>query len=588
MKQLITYIFLLWVCAGCVHSVDERLACINSLADGGEPDSAMILLQSMEKSNLNEHNSLYYDLMTIKTRDKAYLDITNDSIVVDLISYFEDEGSTAEKAEAYYYGGRVYREMGDLPQSLDYFQKALDVLAHDDSSARLKGKISSQMGQMFFDLQMYDQAIPKFHIAVNHNKMFCDTINLVYNYKGLSSIYYKKCNADSTIIYLGKALDIATEIKKSPKYEIEIRNSIVDCHIKFGDYNLARNEYTKLDSIKSIHNDYNADYLVCTAINMSIINRDYNQTEQLAKQLSGSSSVHSRWFAYGILKDIAKQKKQETELYKYLGEYEKCIDSINAYASREAVVHQNSFYNYSLREKESHILKEQKNRIITRSLSAILLLFIAVFISLYAYRIIYKKNTQLNNKNKELDSENEILKTENAELLTAQERMHIELLQQLDKITLLEKHNESLKNNITDNEISEEILKRIQDRISNINTDNYDVDYKIISSNAYIILRKELNKDNGVANEKVWEELDNMVNEIYPNFKAQLFYLYSRLTNLEYRVCLLLKCKFSPKEIAILVFRDKSTISNIRTRLNNKFFGVKSSPSDFDKFILSL
>lgn len=114
------------------------------------------------------------------------------------------------------------------------------------------------------------------------------------------------------------------------------------------------------------------------------------------------------------------------------------------------------------------------------------------------------------------------------------------------------------------------------------------MDYKITTSNVYIKLRNELSRENGVTDESIWAELDCVVNDVYPNFKSQLFYLYSRLNNLDYRVCLLLKCKFTPKEIAILVFRDKSTISNIRVRLNNKFFGVKGCPSDFDKFILSL
>ncbi|MBQ7940827.1 MAG: hypothetical protein IJ328_00255 [Muribaculaceae bacterium] len=588
MKKLIGYILLLLISAGCVHSVDERLVQVSELADCNNVDSAAIVLQNIATDSLNEHNRRYYDLMSIKVRDTSCQDIKGDTVITELIRYFEDEGSLPERAEAYYYGGRVYREMGDLPQSLEYFQKALKALDVNNIHTRLKGKIYSQMGQIYFDVQMYEQAIPKFQIAVDYNKMFCDSIDLITNYKILSSIYFKTNNADSTLKYLGKALDISKRITDSSEYEIEIRNSIIDSHIKFGNHHLARKEYNRLDSIKSLYSNCNDDFLTCTEISMSMINCDYYKAESLAKQLSESTSVHSRLFAYGILKDIAKQKYNSTELYKYFDKYEKCMDSINTQASREAIIYQNSCFNYSLRERENHKLKMDRKRIITHTFFIILVLFITISITLYAYRSIRKENVQLNETNKKLDSENEIIKSEKDELLSTQEKLRIELLQQLDKITLLEKNNESLKKHISEKDISNEILQKINDRISSIDTENIDVDFKIINSNAYITLRNGVNQEKGISDNQVWEELNYTVNEIYPNFKSQLFYFYNRLSILEYRVCMLIKCKFTPKEIAILVFRDKSTISNIRIRLNTKFFGVKGSATDFDKFILSL
>ena len=588
MKKLIGYILPLLISAGCVHSVDERLVQVGELADYNSVDSAAIVLKNIAKDSLNEHNRRYYDLMSIKVCDKSNQNIKGDTVITELIRYFKVSGTLSERAEAYYYGGRVYRKMGDLPQSFNYFQKALKALDDDNIHTRLKGKIYSQMGQIYFDVQMYEQAIPKFQIAVDYNKIYCDSIDLVSNYNRLSSIYYKTNNADSTLKYLNKALEVAEKIKVSPKYEIEIRNSIVDSHIKFGNYNLARKEYNRLDSIKSLYNNCNFDFLTCTEISMSMINCDYNKAESLAKQLSESISVHSRLFAYGILKDIAKLKNNSTERYEYLDKYEKCIDSVNSQASREAVIYQSSCFNYSLRERENDRLKMDKERIITHTFFIILVLFVTISVTLYAYKLIRKKNVQLDETNKKLGSENEIIRSENDELLTTQEKLRIELLQQLDKITLLEKNNESLKKHISDKEISNEILQKINDRISCIDTENIDIDYKIINSNAYTTLRDGINQEKGISDNKVWEELDYMVNEIYPNFKSQLFYFYNRLSSLEYRVCMLIKCKFTPKEIATLVFRDKSTISNIRIRLNIKFFGVKGSATDFDKFILSL
>ena len=144
--------------AGCggSHKVDARLAQVNDLANAGEADSAIALLQSIEKTSLNEYNSRYHDLMDIKTRDKADADITGDTAIVDIMEYFDDEGPDEVRGEAYYYGGRVYREMGDAPQALDYYQKAQD--AYPQDQAFMKGKIASQMGQIFLELYMFDHA----------------------------------------------------------------------------------------------------------------------------------------------------------------------------------------------------------------------------------------------------------------------------------------------------------------------------------------------------------------------------------------------------------------------------------------------
>ncbi|MBQ7940929.1 MAG: hypothetical protein IJ328_00790, partial [Muribaculaceae bacterium] len=117
MKKLIPYIFLLMMCAGCVHSVDSRLVQVSHLSDCGEVDSAAIVLHNIVADSLSEHNRRYYDLMSIKLRDKSYQDIKGDTAITELIRYFDDNGTHSERAEAYYYGGRVYREMGDLPQS---------------------------------------------------------------------------------------------------------------------------------------------------------------------------------------------------------------------------------------------------------------------------------------------------------------------------------------------------------------------------------------------------------------------------------------------------------------------------------------
>jgi hypothetical protein len=60
------------------------------------------------------------------------------------------------------------------------------------------------------------------------------------------------------------------------------------------------------------------------------------------------------------------------------------------------------------------------------------------------------------------------------------------------------------------------------------------------------------------------------------------------MSELEYQVCLLVKLRVPPKDIATVLARDTSTISTVRSRLYKKVFGRKGGAKEWDDFILSI
>lgn len=83
-----------------------------------------------------------------------------------------------------------------------------------------------------------------------------------------------------------------------------------------------------------------------------------------------------------------------------------------------------------------------------------------------------------------------------------------------------------------------------------------------------------------------WAALDKGVNMIYPGFKQRL--LTKKLSEQEYRICLLTKAGVSPTGIARLTHKDRAAISNARSRLYKKFFDQKGNCEAWDEFIRSL
>lgn len=84
-----------------------------------------------------------------------------------------------------------------------------------------------------------------------------------------------------------------------------------------------------------------------------------------------------------------------------------------------------------------------------------------------------------------------------------------------------------------------------------------------------------------------WAAIDGLFSQRLPHFGKALRELIP-LSDIEWRVCQLLKLGFTPSQIAQLASRSPEAISSIRRRLYAKVFQKKGSPADWDAFIESL
>lgn len=98
---------------------------------------------------------------------------------------------------------------------------------------------------------------------------------------------------------------------------------------------------------------------------------------------------------------------------------------------------------------------------------------------------------------------------------------------------------------------------------------------------------KRLTNEGKSMSENEWQALSDLINNIYTGFTEKLFSLY-RLSEQDYHVCLLIKARVQPKDIASLTSHSKESVSSTRSRLYQKIFGKKGSTKDWDDFILSL
>jgi len=88
--------------------------------------------------------------------------------------------------------------------------------------------------------------------------------------------------------------------------------------------------------------------------------------------------------------------------------------------------------------------------------------------------------------------------------------------------------------------------------------------------------------------EDLWLQFKDEVDTIYDNFENKLNKLYPSMSDLELKVCYLLKAEFRISEIASLSGRALPTITTCRKRLYEKITKQQGTASDLDQLITNL
>lgn len=137
---------------GCEVSGNRRI-------DRRLPLEAIRCLDSINNEGVSEKELNRYRLLWIKSRDKAYIAHTSDTLILDVIDYYDRHRSEGLYPEALYYGGRVYSDLGDLPTALEFFQKSFDEMPEDDAHLRFRMIVLNQKGRALHNLRLDSEAI---------------------------------------------------------------------------------------------------------------------------------------------------------------------------------------------------------------------------------------------------------------------------------------------------------------------------------------------------------------------------------------------------------------------------------------------
>ena len=580
MKEKVIYLLLiLLILASCAgnRKYDDLMQRADSIMDVND-DSAKVAIRMLDgvKPQLPEFSQsqkMRYELLRHKAMNKACITFTSDSVMKEVVDYYEDHGSANQRMLANYVLGCVYRDMHEVPLALEYYNKATeqaDTTAADCDYGTLY-RVYSQMGFLFSKQYLPYQLLDAFGKAEKYAYLAKDTLNAIINYQNKGDAYDYLGKKDSVVAInlrsanmfkrIGDNYNAAIALGCNYSYYIEKQDS-VNAKKAFEAYFSTGYEGN------SNYGDAKAFLLCEKGTYYMFVSRLDSAFSCLNQSLKLSKSYSNKAAATKVLAQYYARVNKPVLAMKYALKSSEYNDS-DLLAVRESQLQQiQAMYNYG-RNQEIARKAELKAERITMLVYVLIAGGVVIFLLLtylYLKQLKKKKEKILVTKHLYDDS---LLKLR-------QKQEELELLRTVNdrKIADVIKEKEQTINKLEDD------LKDIRDKYSNSSLS--DVDILLKESSIYKRIKYLELHPKEIMRENDWIELEETIEQLIPSF---IPLLKNRLNVIAYRICLLVKLEISTSSIAILLGLSSSAISKYRKVMLEKLCGRSGKPKDFDEYI---
>lgn len=147
-------------------------------------------------------------LLKIHAEDKLYVTHLSDSIMQEVVEYYDAHGTPAQRAQAHYVLGRVYCDMRLSGSAISAFGKALEVKGDDADTYLYKYKAATWLGTLYGDKRLWKGALEAKKEAYGYAKKAgripppvvyaLRDIGRIHDYLGQAKLaipYYRKASA---------------------------------------------------------------------------------------------------------------------------------------------------------------------------------------------------------------------------------------------------------------------------------------------------------------------------------------------------------------------------------------------------------
>lgn len=568
----------LFVLAGCHgdKQYDDLLQQADSIMNIDD-DSAKVAIKLLDKvkpqlNDFSKAQRMRYQLLYHKAKNKADILFSSDSIMKNVVAYYEKHGTSNERMLAYYMLGCVYRDIHEAPLALEYYNKATeqaDTVSQDCDYSTLY-RIYSQMGVLFEKQYLFNQEFIAYNKATKYAYMAKDTLNALLCYMNS----YIDLNQNDSII--ARNLRAANLLRKHGYnyYANMAFGSNYPYYIKKNDYIKAKEAF---EEYKKINFEGNSNYKDASAYLL------YNEGMYylFANQLDSAHISFQKSYIYAqsysnkcaATKGLAKYytKTNHSALAAKYALLSSEYNDSSLYELRESQLQQmQAMYDYSRNQKlakeAEYKAKQRLNTIYLIIISSCLILLSAVY--------IYRKN--IRKRNHKLLVAQRLYKASILKLQTTKtELAHLKNLNET-KIAALIKEKEAIIENFQ-KEINQ--YESIHSGRNLVEINKQLMDTFVYKKLAYI----ECHPQEKITDE-TWDNLEETLEGMIPS----LANIKLKLSKKEYRICLLIRLHFSPSAISCFMQCNLPDISMSRKRMLSKLCEKDGKPKELDEYIQHL
>ncbi len=535
----ISVFLLLYLSFSCDdHSIDMNKvleSCRTSVSQ--YPDSISRLLDSIYfNRNLSDKQLKKYLLIKIQAKDLLMENISQDTLIYSVKSYYLKSNDFESMALAAYYSGRVREENQQNKEAMSEYLEA-EKYAGTINNDNLYGLIQNSIGSLLSKQSRNTEAAKRYLKSVGYFNNSGNKDNLLKTYSLLGDIYLLKPDTDSAIYFYQKGVQLS-QLSNDSLNLAGFMQSTGLAYKQAGDFRKAINSFR--NSCKFL--------------------TDYTAKSKLSLNLAGTlSAIHKQDSAlYSIGKSLKYQQQTGdlsllAEIYKTLSDIE--AENSNHYQS--LLFHQtykeylellhNERNNGQLADLQARLSSEQacnrnhrsklERQTIYLMISISLLITGAVIFYFYCKSVRQKK----------------IIWEKEKSVYQAEARIY-QLMKMSQDYT---SKDESFRNILLRHF---DILKKSALLEIYVKGDNPQ-DFRLIKVFNSIVYGQETLD---------WGLLYQAMNEVNNGFFDKLKTTYTNLDESEFRICCMTYARFSCPEIAIIMRLSSNTVQMKRSSIRKK------------------
>lgn len=520
--------------------------------------------------DMPDSTQMYFQILRCRSEDLCYIPHKSDSVMMNVVKYYQNKNHNAEHfMEARYCLGCIYRDMHQVKESLKYYHLALDFVPKSMNYA-LIGRIYNQIGHILDIGYSDNSALLSYKKSLYYFKKGKDSraIPLV---EGDLARMYESINTEKAVDYYDDAIQHAITLNDNILIASTMLSKAEFC-INNENYIDARRIYNKASDVlpAKYMNQYGFFMLKGSLDN---IDKDYKSAIHNFDIASKNSDKARRTDAYLNLRDIYQnglKNKEKALMYANLSL--DLIDSIRLEANDNEVEKIQSLYDYKVEQNRNLQLSVENMQSKFRlQIVAIILLLIILGWIVWLLQVRRKKaqiQKTLVEKDRQYRHSIEYIK-ENKETINRLKTENDEL--SVLRLDYLEQNNDKIRNDVN-----------LQNKIWN--------DFR--TSSIYNDIHNILNSGNQQISQREVKELGIKLKEsidvYFDNYGNRIRKYYPAINDTQINICYLLKADFKPSDIAVILLKTKSAITNARNNIRRNCFTVDATLDDVDNFVRNL